>query len=552
MSARLPLLALLLCAGAARAAAPVEVISPRPDSVSVTIYRDLFALVTETRTVDLPEGPVKLSFDGVVETLLPASAVVADTGRALEERNYDFQQLTPQSLFRGYIGREVLVMRTHTRTGKVARMTAVIESAGPRGIVMRSQDGTEVLHCSGLPEHVIFENVPDDLQRKPRLSVQLAAGSAGKRTVRVSYLAHGFAWKSDYVARLSESGRQIDLQGWATLRNLTNASFADAQVQLVAGRLHLLDVKQERGTGLLGNSDHYPPDESLRMMREETLEAMVEEQLEAAEDYDDGEPQLFSECVSGPVLRMRTAIAHAPPLARAEAYGGGDELDEVLVTGVRASILEREQIADYQLYRLPWRTDLPARQTKQALFLDKRAVEVERFYGLKVNAFGYSDDEELVTPALVLGFENRKSSGLGEPLPEGTLRMFEPGSSGDLFSGEGRLGDTAVGVPVEVPLAGAIDLYLDMDVDEVSQQNPFEGTQTHIANAQVRISNAKGVPVDVEIRQYLHEFIANAKVSRASHRTLRKFGDYSWRVRVPANSAGTLSYRISYVETDED
>jgi len=34
--------------------AGVEVISPRPDSVSVTIYRDLFALVTETRTVDLP------------------------------------------------------------------------------------------------------------------------------------------------------------------------------------------------------------------------------------------------------------------------------------------------------------------------------------------------------------------------------------------------------------------------------------------------------------------------------------------------------------------
>ena len=60
----------------------MEVVSDHPDAVSVTIYRDLFALITETRTVDLPAGPVTLAFDGVVETLLPASAVVADTGRA--------------------------------------------------------------------------------------------------------------------------------------------------------------------------------------------------------------------------------------------------------------------------------------------------------------------------------------------------------------------------------------------------------------------------------------------------------------------------------------
>ena len=81
---------LLLLAGATAARAQqIEVVSPQPDSVSVTIYRDLFALVTETRTVDLPDGAVTVSFEGVVETLLPASAVVADIGRPLAERNFD-------------------------------------------------------------------------------------------------------------------------------------------------------------------------------------------------------------------------------------------------------------------------------------------------------------------------------------------------------------------------------------------------------------------------------------------------------------------------------
>ena len=89
---------LLAGAHAARAEADGSHVSPQADGVSVTIYRDLFALITETRTVDLPEGPVTLSFEGVVETLLPESAVVAELGRALEERNFDYDALSPNSL----------------------------------------------------------------------------------------------------------------------------------------------------------------------------------------------------------------------------------------------------------------------------------------------------------------------------------------------------------------------------------------------------------------------------------------------------------------------
>ena len=78
MRAVFAVLLALAALSAAHADEP-RVISPRPDSVSVTIYRDLFALVTETRTIDLPAGPVTLVFDGVVETLIPQSAVIADT-----------------------------------------------------------------------------------------------------------------------------------------------------------------------------------------------------------------------------------------------------------------------------------------------------------------------------------------------------------------------------------------------------------------------------------------------------------------------------------------
>jgi hypothetical protein len=211
----------------------------------------------------------------------------------------------------------------------------------------------------------------------------------------------------------------------------------------------------------------------------------------------------------------------------------------------------RESLADYHLYRLPWPTDLNARQTKQAVFLDKRSVKVERFYRHFLDAAAYYPDEPVVAPTLVLGFENRKSAGLGEPLPEGVLRLFEPGANGDLFSGEGSMHDTAVGVPAEIPLAGAIDLGLEISVDESDEEDRDGDEIAHVADAEIRIANAKGIPVTVEIRQQLGEYSANAQIKRASHSTIRKFGDFAWRVRVPANSADTLTYRLRLPKTAE-
>lgn len=538
------ILACLALTGLARAAGQ-EVISPAPDSVSVTIYRDLFALITETRTVDLPEGPVTLSFDGVVETLLPASTVVTDTGRALEERNYDYDPLTPGSLFRRSVGREVLLTRTHERSGKVSQIAATIVSADERGVVLRTPDGHEALYCSGLAEAITFGKIPDGLRHRPRLSIQLGGGPAGPRTVRLSYLAQGFSWKSDYVARLAASGDRIDLQGWVTLRNLTNTSFRAAQVQVVAGKLNLLDA-DEGGTSSFGPSADYADETDLRDAREARLSELVEEQQEEAEDYD-GEPRLLYGCF--PRAPVPRSVNPAPPRpVGAFPMYSMEETDEIIVTGVRASdMAKRESLADYQLYRLPWPTDLGARQTKQVVFLDKRRVKVDRFYSLRFDAFEFSEGVEYGA-SLLLGFENRKSSGLGEPLPEGVLRLFAPGTQGDLFAGESTIHDTAVSEPVELTLAQAIDLDLEISVE--TDSNRMRHSDTEIARAQVRIANAKGLPVSVEIRQQVRGYNANARVESASHTTRRKFGDYAWRVRVPANATELLEYKIRYSEVE--
>ncbi len=542
----LVLAAVLLAAPPVRADvdAGVEVISHRPDAVSVTIYRDLFALITETRTVELPEGPVTLSFEGVVETLLPASAVVAETGRELEERNYDYDELSPNNLFAKSVGREIVLTRTLPGSGKIVRSAATIVAVNSAGITLRTADGVEALHCSGLPERATFSELPGDLHAKPKLSIRLGAGPAGKRTVRLSYLAHGFAWKSAYVARLDDSGKRVNLKGWLTLTNVTNATFRDAQVQVVAGNLNLVG-EEAGGTSLFGGTEGIGQT-SRTFWREDGLNTLQEELTNS-----DVSLRLFGGCHALPTADFPDRnIAEALQRISAEDIG---EMQEIVTTGFRASSMaERENLADYQMYRLPWPTDLNARQTKQAVFLDKPRVQVERFYRQFIDAIDSDPDEIESTPRLTLGIDNGKGSGLGEPLPEGILRLYEPGADGDLFSGEGSLDDTAVGVPIEITLAGALDLALEYAIDR-GEETDAEGARTaRLVDAQVRIANAKELLVTVEIRQSLHDYTANATVVRSNHRTTRKFGDYAWRVKVPANAATTLTYRLRVPELDED
>jgi hypothetical protein len=536
---RAPLALCLLCAAPlarAQSDAPVEIISPRADSVSITVYRDLFAMVTETRTVELPAGAVTLSFDGVIETLLPASSVANGLGdRKLEERNYDYDALAPANLLRRSIGKTVLLTRTLPGSGRVKQTAATVESANDDGVVLRTADGLEALQCSGLPEGLTFGEIPGDLHPLPRLSIRIAAGTPGKRVIKLSYLAQGFSWKSDYVAQLAADGRSMDLTGWVTLRNLTRASLRNAVVLVVAGRLNLIH-DADGGTSSIGNTSDYGSEQELQAARDGRESEMLEEQDSVAEDleflwgcYPFGPPR--------PVLTPQR-LQRAPVYAASPVYAEGAE--EIIVTGFRASLKAPEMLADYHLYRIPWSTDLAAHQTKQVVFLQKKSVKTERFYSLQYSP-GQASLDDPMRPEVVLGFENRKSSGLGEPLPAGTFRLFENEAGSPLFAGESIMGDKAVGVPVELRLADAVDLAVDLDSEDDEDHDDEEIIT-------LRAHNAKPWPVLLELRQEPGDPEAPYRLLNASRRAGRKFGDWMWRLTVPANSIGELRYRIRHTD----
>lgn len=527
----------------------VQVVSPRADSVSVTIYRDLFALITETRTVDLPAGPVTLVFDGVVSTLLPQSAVVTGVGRHVGESNYDFERLTPANLLKHSIGKTVLLTRTNPATGRVRQVPATVVAANPRGVVFETRDGTEALRCAGLPEKLTLDAVPSELKPQPALSIRLAAGEAGRREVRVSYLAHGFGWQADYVGTLSADGPHLELLGWISLVNATDTTFRNARVQVIAGRLNLLDAQYDRGTAPLGPTDEFWPDLDFEELRDDALA-----DLRAQFDEEPDDVEYFSGCYplgaqwSSPI-QARVDVISAEDVGR---FPDGDHLDEVIVTGLRGSLAARENLADYQLYRLPEATDLAARQTKQVAFLHKPAVKFERFYSMRLpDSVDFEiDPDDPPIPEVRIGWVNRASDGLGEPLPAGIVRMFEQGAAGLVMTGDDRIIDTAAGAPVELTLGKATDLAFHIDnLAELTDDPPPAGllsllTRRVYLPLHLRVASGKPVPVSFELRQRPISEIEDFRVTGASLPASRKAGDYVWRFTVPARGEATLSYRI--------
>jgi hypothetical protein len=245
------------------------------------------------------------------------------------------------------------------------------------------------------------------------------------------------------------------------------------------------------------------------------------------------------DCFATPLpLAPQPMLSRAVALADARAPVG--TLEEIVVTGSR--IMSREELGDYQLYRMPLPTDLGARQTKQVAFLAKPSVRIERFYSFRLDHYLAQPESEIVTPNVVVSFENTARAGLGEPLPRGDVRVFETYGDTDVFAGEAQMDDRPVGLPVELAIGRAANLTLDATIG-FRDDHRFAADYT-LVTAEHRVMNNKGVPITMEIRRGVESGWESLKVRSSSMRMRKKFGELAWRFSVPAGGVAVLSYEL--------
>lgn len=421
-------IALALFTGAAPALAQV---SDRPDSVALTIYQDPYggsyfdgrsglALVTEWRTITVPAGQTKVTFRGVAAGIVPTTAALDGLPAQMVERNQDYNLMSPGSIVAAAIGEPVRLVRTNPATGVETTRTAILRS-GPNGVVLEVDGGIEALGCSGEPEKIVFDKLPDGLAPEPTLSMTVRAKAAGTYRVRLTYLAVGLNWKANYVVTVRPDGKSLDLTGWITLSNSSATTFADAPTQVVAG-----DVARSwrtRATVVYGR-------------RKETACWPTGLNFE----YNERDIVVTGSRMNRPMMAMAPPPpppppAPPPPPPPAEAKA------------------EQSELGDYKLYTLPYPTTVAARQTKQLLMLDADAVAFDRVYRFtSYPGATWNPDFKDQPVQLMLRMKNRKDVGLGLPLPGGNAMIGQETAGGRLLAGEFKFENSAVGAPFDLIL----------------------------------------------------------------------------------------------------
>jgi hypothetical protein len=507
------------------AAANQEVLAEPPSNLIVTVYRapyrdsgsiDLdelngFALVTETRTVRLPAGVSRVRFEGVADGIEPSSALITGLPGKVVEKNRDARLLSPSALVASAVGKRVELLRTNRKTGTSQRVPGTILSDAGGGVVFKTAAGIEALRCSGMPETFGFEQAAD-LSARPTLSVEVRTPGAVTRQVTLSYLARGFDWAADYTATLSQDGRHVDLGAWVTLANSNGVGFPGAHVQVVAGK-----VNRE-------NDEVEPIDVGGPILAQCWPRGSTSDQ-----------PMILREEYRSRMF-MKSVAAPAPAAM---------DLQEVVLTGAKK--VQQEQLGDLKLYRVPERTTLASRQSKQVRLMDQSGIPVTTIYGLDLD-----DDADSTGPAhRRLRTKNTVANHLGLPLPSGSVAVFGSYNGEQLLEHESELRDIAVDEEVEIDLGESPDVQVSGEVEETHIDSAHAKMlplvpgvslrSVKVDNVQrVEVSNARTAGIDFELRLRIPE---GARVVRADHPLGTKNGRPIFRFKVPANQSVTVRFQ---------
>lgn len=508
--------------------ASADVISEHADSVAVTFYHDNavatsdllhpeqnawvrdsgFAFITETRTIDLPAGPATVKFRDVTSTMVPQTADIQGLPAGVIERNFDYYFLSPGSLLAKSIGETVRLVRTDPKTGKPTEQDAVVRS-GPNGAVFEINGKFEALRCSGLPEKLVFDHLPGGLADTPTLSVRTTAPTAGRYTVKLSYIATGLNWSADYIAHILPGTDKLALNGWLTLANFSTTRFPNAPVDVVAGKLQTTGDDQSVKAAPLAFAENCWP------MNIDWAKRLA---------------LLNSNSIS---------VGTGAPMA-IMAAPRQDANETVVVTAEKR--IEARQLGDYKLYPLPEPTTVAAQQTKQVQFLDQEDVPFERLYRYDVADDARESDVD--APATVLlRLQNRADAGLGKPLPAGGVSVFEQGTDGlSVFVGQNAIRDMAVGLPVEVETGRAPDVRARPRLIKSETFGKREDRKVK-EEWEIAIMNGKPVPITFELRHDLYRGRAEIGAESLGHTSVS--GRAVWTATLAPGERTTVRYVIT-------
>lgn len=157
----------------------------------------------------------------------------------------------------------------------------------------------------------------------------------------------------------------------------------------------------------------------------------------------------------------------------------GFALDQLMVTGARAAApsFNEEAFFEYHLYTLQRPADVVNNEQKQVVLLEAADFEVEKQLIFRGSPQYYRSQYGQISAnqkvGVFLDFENSERTGLGMPLPRGTVRVYKRDARGQQqFIGEDLIDHTPRDEGVRIKMGEAFDVVADrtqMDYTVISR-----------------------------------------------------------------------------------
>jgi len=421
--------------GCTKAAAQQRPTSDR--EIELTVYKDDFAMVSETRPVNLESGHSQLAIKDISKQLDPESVLFDwSNGNHHPEvvaTKYDLGVGNGSSLLSRLNG-QLVDMMWPSNDGKPGETISGRLEAAQQGenFALRTSDKLYVN-----PGGTIVASAETAASTLPQLSVELESRESTKTRLGLSYLTRGMSWSADYVAKLKPNSDVAEIDCWATVKNTTGIPFPAAHLTLMAGSPNRTAAMMDgpgASTGLATNGY--------------TGEGNVATNTRNA-------------------VRMSVGETYAYQIP-STATIGQDQMNRVSVLGTRLVPIKR----DY-------------------------AIRIPSLGGSGFQQDGIHPQSH--EPAVLsIRFVNDAASHLGVPLPSGSVRVYEKDSGGqERYTGAASIADTPKKEHVSLALSDVFDVYAGYRVIDSQRISKHLFRKT----VQAVLHNEKNKPIEVRVVQ---------------------------------------------------
>ncbi|MGE5276206.1 MAG: DUF4139 domain-containing protein [Acidobacteriota bacterium] len=233
---------LLFGAAAVRAFAapsPAEVEAGAVARQEIVVTNQNVAVVSETRSANLPAGEVSLVWTGVPSSARTETWSLTNAPEAAVRLLGLSAPLPSAGLLVDLVGKRVRVERPGG-AGSVEAEVVAVSGATPDQILFREDNGL----VYGEPGARLVLLGP--AAGPGRVTLRLSSERAGERALKSRYLVSDIDWQANYALTLAPDEKSGRLEGWFTIDNRSGVAFAPARLRLLAGVLRVASAPAPR------------------------------------------------------------------------------------------------------------------------------------------------------------------------------------------------------------------------------------------------------------------------------------------------------------------